>query len=62
MLKIRMQGTKREIVWFSMLLKRCKSLDVLNHSKIFSNKGTDKYFRMYAEIQEKEIKEGNENE
>ena len=62
MLKIRIQGTKREIVWFSMLLKGCKSLDVLNHSKIFSNKGTDKYFRMYAEIQEKEIKEGNENE
>ena len=60
MLKIRMQGTKREIIWFSMLLKRCKSLDVLNHSKIFSNKGTDKYFRMYAEIQE--IKERNENE
>ena len=60
MLKIRMQGTKREIVWFSMLLKRCKSLDVLNHSQIFSNKGTDKYFRMYAEIQE--IKERNENE
>ena len=60
MLKIRMQGTKREIVWFSMLLKRCKSLDVLNYSQIFSNKGTDKYFRMYAEIQE--IKERNENE
>ena len=60
MLKFRMQGTKREIVWFSMLLKRCKSLDVLNHSQIFSNKGTDKYFRMYAEIQE--IKERNENE
>lgn len=62
MLKIRMQGTKREIVWFSKLLKRCKSLEVLEHSKIFGNKGTDKYFRMYAEIQEKEIKGENENE
>ena len=61
MLKIRMQGTKREIVWFTKLLKRCRSLELLEHSKIFSNKGTDKYFRMYAEIQEKEIKEGNEN-
>lgn len=61
MLKIRMQGTKREIVWFSKLLKRCKSLEVLSHSKIFSNKGTDKYFRMYAEIQEKEIEEEKEN-
>lgn len=61
MLKIRMQGTKREIVWFSKLLKRCESLEVLRHSKIFSNKGTDKYFRVYAEIQEKEIEEEKEN-
>lgn len=29
MLKIRMQGTKREIVWFCKLLKRCKELEVL---------------------------------
>ncbi len=62
MLKIRMQGTKREIVWFCKLLKRCKSLDVLQHSKIFSNKGTDQHFRMYAEIQEIEIEEENKNE
>lgn len=62
MLKIRMQGTMREIVWFSKFLESCKSLEVLDHSKIFSNKGTDKYFRMYAEIEEMEIKEENENE
>ncbi len=62
MLKIRMQGTKGEITWFSKLLKGCKSVDVLEHSKIFSNKGTDKYFRMYADIQKKEIKEESENE
>ena len=57
MLKIRMQGSKREIVWFTKLLKRCRSLELLEHSKIFSNKGTDKYFRMYAEIEKIEIEE-----
>lgn len=61
MLKIRMQGTKREITWFCKLMKKCKGIAVLQHSKIFSNKGTDKYFRMYAEIEEKEIEEDKTN-
>ena len=62
MLKLRMQGTKREIQWFCKLLKKCNAIKLLQHSKIFSSKGTDKYFRMYAEIQENEIEEDNENE
>lgn len=62
MLKIRMQGTKREITWFCKLMKKCKAVELLQHSKMFSNKGTDKYYRMYADIQEKEIEEDNKNE
>ena len=62
MLKLRLQGTKREITWFCKLMKKCKSVPLLQHSKMFSNKGTDKYYRMYADIQEKEIKEDNKNE
>ena len=62
MLKLRLQGTKREITWFYKLMKKCKSVELLQHSKMFSNKGTDKYYRMYADIQEKEIEEDNKNE
>ncbi len=57
MLKIRLQGTKRDIQWFMKVLAYCKLVEVLQSSKVLSNKGTDKYFRMYAEIQKKEIEE-----
>lgn len=52
MLKIRMQGTKRDIHWFQRLMERNKEIRVLRVSEIFENKGTDKYFRAYAEVEQ----------
>ena len=52
MLKIRLQGTVRDIRWFKRLLKRHPEIRVLQMSDIFSNKGTNRYFRSYVEIEE----------
>ena len=51
MLKIRLQGTVRDIRWFRRLLERHPEIRVLQTSEIFSNKGTNRYFRSYVEIE-----------
>ena len=48
MLKIRLQGTLKDIQWFRRILEKHKELDV------HANKGTSKYFRVYVEVEEKE--------
>lgn len=50
MLKIRLQGTVRDIRWFKRLLEKHSEIRVIQVSEIFSNKGTNRYFRSYAEI------------
>ena len=50
MLKIRLQGTVRDIRWFKRLLEKHPEIRVIQVSEIFSNKGTTRYFRFYAEI------------
>ena len=50
MLKIRLQGTGRDIRWFKRLLEKHPEIRVIQVSEIFSNKGTNRYFRFYAEI------------
>lgn len=50
MLKIRLQGTVRDIRWFKWLLEKHPEIRVIQVSEIFSNKGTNRYFRFYAEI------------
>ncbi|MEY8482874.1 hypothetical protein AALD74_13620 [Lachnospiraceae bacterium 48-21] len=54
MLKIRMQGTKKDICWFRRLLERHESVNVKDISKPFANKGTNQYFRVYAEVERTE--------
>lgn len=51
MLKIRLQGTKQDIHWFKRFLEQSRGIKVLQISEIFSNKGTNQYFRVYAEIE-----------
>lgn len=50
MLKIRLQGTVMDIRWFKRLLEKHPEIRVIQVSEIFSNKGTNRYFRFYAEI------------
>ena len=53
MLKIRLQGTLKDIQWFRRILEKHKELDVLEVSDAYANKGTSKYFRVYVEVEEK---------
>ena len=57
MLKIRLQGTVRDIRWFKRLLEKHPEIRVLQMSEIFSNKGTNRYFRTYVEVEREERQE-----
>lgn len=54
MLKIRMQGMTSDIEWFQKILEEDKRIRALGISEPFANKGTNKYFRVYAEVNKKE--------
>ena len=43
MLKVRLMGTKNDIVWFQKILQRHPKIEVLEISELYSNKGTSKY-------------------
>ena len=51
MLKIRLQGTTKDLKWFKKILERDRRIMVLSVSEPFANKGTNKYFRVYADIE-----------
>ena len=51
MLKIRLQGTTKDLKWFKKILERDRRITVLSVSEAFANKGTNKYFRVYADIE-----------
>lgn len=57
MLKIRLMGTKNDITWFQKILSRHSKIEVLGMSEVYSNKGTKKYYRTYAEIKKSNAKE-----
>jgi len=46
-------GTKSDIVWFQKIMQRHPRVEVLELSESYSNKGTDKYYRSYAEIKKR---------
>ena len=43
-----------DLQWFGKLLEQHPKIRVLGVSKPFANKGTNKYFRVYAEIEKRE--------
>lgn len=57
MLKIRLMGTKNDIKWFERMLKRETRVTVNDFSELYPNKGTDRYYRAYAEIRKANIRE-----
>ena len=54
MLKIRLQGTQKDLRWFLKVLEQSEKLTVLSQSEIYNNKGTTKYYRVYADIEKAE--------
>ena len=51
MLKLRLQGTTNDIKWFRKILERDKRIKVTQFSEPFQNKGTNKFFRVYADVE-----------
>lgn len=54
MLKIRMQGTLKDLKWFRQLMEDSEEIQVNRVSEAFANKGTKQFFRMYAEVEKVE--------
>ncbi len=57
MLKVRLMGTKNDIKWFKKILQRTPKLEVTEFSELFPNKGTNKFYRAYVEVEKNNIKE-----
>lgn len=53
MLKVRLMGTKNDITWFKKIMQRHPKIEVLELSDLYPNKGTDKYYRVYAEVKKR---------
>lgn len=62
MLKIRLLGTKSDIRWFQNFLQIDSDIEVLELSDIYPNKGTDRYYRSYAEVERKDGSAGRPTE
>lgn len=54
MLKVRLQGTVRDIKWFQQYLEKHGGIAVQRVSRPFANKGTNRYFRVYMEVEKAE--------
>ena len=50
MLKIRLMGTKNDIKWFERILQRHPKIEVLEFSDLYTNKGTNRFYRVYVEV------------
>lgn len=53
MVKMRLQGTKEDMEWLEEQLAQLPNVQITESSELFSNKGTNKYFRKYLEIEKK---------
>ncbi|MCI9052909.1 MAG: hypothetical protein HFI05_13530 [Lachnospiraceae bacterium] len=51
MLKIRLMGTEKDIKWFEKILNRQSEVTVTEISELYQNKGTNRYYRSYVEVQ-----------
>jgi len=53
MLKVRLMGTKNDIKWFEKVLRRHPKIEVIEFSDFYTNKGTNKFYRVYVEVQKR---------
>lgn len=65
MLKVRLMGTPKDIQWFQNLIVANLEIEVLGISDIYTNRGTERFFRAYMEInkpeKERENKKGRKS-
>ena len=51
MVKVSLQGTKEDMEWLEKQMEQIPNVQITESSELFSNKGTNKYFRKYLEIE-----------
>lgn len=51
MLKIRLQGTHNDIEWFHNILLEHPNIKLTEFSDEYRNIGTNRYFRVYVEVE-----------
>ena len=51
MVKVRLQGTKEDMEWLEEQLENLPNVQITESSEIFKNKGTNRYYRKYLEIE-----------
>lgn len=61
MLKIRLMGTREDILWFQEVLQNMPGINVINPSDIFTNSGTSRYYRFYTGVEKKGLDSDIEN-
>lgn len=49
--KVRLQGTKEDMEWLEEQLRNIPNVEITESSEIFRNKGTNKYYRKYIEVE-----------
>ena len=50
MLKLRAMGTTKDLKWFKKIMDRYDVFRVMRMSEPLSMKGTNRYYRMYVEL------------
>jgi len=51
MIKVRLQGTKEDMAWLEEVLQAVPQVQITESSEIYGNKGTNRFFRKYLEIE-----------
>jgi len=54
MVKLRLMGTQDDLNWFAKVLCNIKGIKVIRMSEKYLNKGTNRFFRQYFEIEREE--------
>lgn len=51
MVKVRLQGTKEDMEWLEKQMENLPNVKITESSETFRNKGTNKYYHKYIEIE-----------
>ena len=54
MLKLRLMGTVNDLNWFAKILCSLRTVKVIQKSEKYLNKGTNRYYRQYFEIEKED--------
>ena len=54
MVKLRLMGTEDDLNWFAKILFNLKAIKVMQMSEKYLNKGTNRFYRQYFEIEKED--------